>query len=105
MEAVLVFDGLDAFALQGPGQDHRRLTARLGGLAIGGVDRVDIVTVDLDRVPAERFGSSRVAGEIPAQHRLPRLTQAVDIDDRHQVVESLPAGVLERLPDRALGHL
>ena len=38
-------------------------------------------------------------------HRLAALAEAVDVDDRDQVVQALLAGVLDRLPDRALGHL
>ena len=48
---------------------------------------------------------ARVALHVPAQHRLARLAQAVDVDDRDQVVEPFPAGVLEGLPHRALGEL
>ena len=46
-----------------------------------------------------------VAVEVPADHRLARLPEAVDVDDRGQVVEAVEGGVLERLPHRALGHL
>ena len=38
-------------------------------------------------------------------HRLAALTEPVDVDDRDQVVQALHAGVLDGLPDRALGHL
>ena len=48
---------------------------------------------------------SRVAGRVPAEHRLAGLAEPVDVDDRDDVVQALPAGVLEGLPHRALGHL
>ena len=63
------------------------------------------MAVDRDRVPAERLGAPHVAVEVPADHRLARLAEPVDVDDRRQVVEAVEGGVLERLPDRALGHL
>jgi hypothetical protein len=38
-------------------------------------------------------------------HGLAPLSQAVDIDDHHEVVQALHAGMLDGLPDRSLGHL
>jgi hypothetical protein len=38
-------------------------------------------------------------------HRLAALAEPVDVEDHGQVVELPVGGVLERLPDRALGHL
>ena len=69
------------------------------------VDRVEVVAVELDRVPAERLRSRDVRVEIPADHRLAALAEPVDVDDRREVVELEVRGVLERLPHRALGHL
>ena len=69
------------------------------------VDRVVVVAVDRDRVPAERLGAADVGVEVPADHRLAGLAEPVDVDDRRQVVELLVRGVLEGLPHRALGHL
>ena len=57
------------------------------GLAVGGVDCLDVVAVDLDRVPAERLEPARVRGEVPAVHRLAALAEPVDVDDRGEVVE------------------
>ena len=81
-----------------------RLADRLR-LGVGALDRLDVVAVDRDRVPAEGLQAAHVGVEVPAQHRLARLAEAVDVEDRDQVVEALPAGVLDRLPHRALGHL
>ena len=100
-----ILDRLDALALLRAGDDHRRLAGRLARLGVGGVDRGVVVAVDRDRVPAERLGPLDVAVEVPADHRLARLPEAVDVDDRGQVVEAGEGGVLERLPHRALGHL
>ena len=103
--AGLVLDRLDALALLGLGDDRDRLADGVLGLGVGGLDRLDVVAVDRDRLPAERLDAADVAVEVPAEHRLARLAEAVDVDDRGDVVELLPAGVLEGLPHRALGHL
>ena len=100
-----VLDRLDALALLGAGDDRRRLALGRLGLRVGGLDLVDVVAVDLDRVPAEGLDPALVAVEVPAEHRLAGLAEAVDVDDRDDVVQALPAGVLEGLPHRALGHL
>ena len=65
--ARLVLDGLDALALLRAGDDRRRLAGRLLGVAVGGLDRVDVVAVDLDRVPAERLGAVAVARRGPSR--------------------------------------
>src|SRR5580765_4150184 len=103
--AFLVLDGLDALALDRAGDDHRRPSLRLLGLLVRAVDLLDLVTVDLDRVPAERACPFDVDAGVPADHRLAALTQPVDVDDRGQIVELVVRRMLERLPHRALGHL
>src|SRR5207248_1236234 len=75
------------------------------GLGVGGVDGGDVVAVADDRVPAEGPGPLGVGVEVPAVHGLARLAQAVDVDDGGDVVEAVVGGVLERLPDGALGDL
>ena len=103
--ALLVLDLLDALALDRLRHDHGRDARRLGRFRVRAVDRVDVVAVDLDRVPAEGFRPVRVRVEVPAVHRLAALAEPVDVDDRRQVVELLVGRVLERLPHRSLGHL
>ena len=105
VEAVLVLDRLHALALDRLGHDHGRRARRLEGLGVRGVDRLHVVAVDLDRMPAEGLRPLRVRVEIPAVHRLAALAEPVHVDDRDQVVELLVPGMLERLPHRALGHL
>ena len=100
-----ILDRLYAAALQCARHDRGRAALGRLRLGVGGLDRVDVVSVDHDRVPAERADPLGVALGVPAQHRLARLAEPVDVDDRDQVVEAFPAGVLERLPHRALGHL
>ena len=103
--AVLVLDGRDALAFQRAREDRRRPAGERLGVAVRPVDLLDVVAVDLDRVPAER---SRALGEHPGvtpDHRLAALAEAVDVDDRREVVERVVRGVLERLPHRSLGEL
>ncbi len=103
--AVLVLDLRVALALDRLGDDRGRLARRRLGLLVGRVDLLDVVAVDLDRVPAARFEPAREVGEVPAVHRLAALPEAVDVDDRRQVVERVVGAVLDRLPHRAFGHL
>ena len=104
MLVLLVLDRLDAGALLGAGEDHRR---RVGGqgLLVGFLDRGEVVAVDLVDVPAAGAGAGRQRGGVPLVHRRAALAEAVDVDDRDQVVEAGLAGVLEGLPHRALGEL
>jgi hypothetical protein len=69
------------------------------------MDLLDVVPVDLDRVPAESTEAVRVGREVPTVHRLAALPEPVHVDDRGQVVELVEGGVLGCLPHRALGHL
>ena len=105
MLAGLVLDGLDAAALQRARDDRGRPLADRLRLRVGALDLLDVVAVDRDRVPAEGAQAAHVGVEVPAEHGLARLAEAVDVEDRGQVVEALPGGVLDRLPHRALGHL
>jgi hypothetical protein len=52
VEAVLVLDRRDALALDRARDDRRRPAGRGLGLDVGAVDRLDVVAVDLDRMPA-----------------------------------------------------
>ena len=102
---VLVLDLLRALALDRPRDDHDGLPGELERLRVRAVDRLDVVAVDLDRVPAERARPVRVRVEVPAVHRLAALAEPVDVDDRDEVVQLVVGGVLECLPLRALGDL
>src|SRR5438034_950819 len=102
--AVLVLDLLHALALD-RARDDRGRPADADRLVVRTVDRLDVVSVDLDRVPAEGPRAIRVRVEIPAVHRLAALPEPVDVDDRDQVVELVERAVLERLPLRSFGDL
>ena len=105
MPAVLVLDGRYALALQRRGEDSRRPAGQRRGVRVRLVDRLDVVAVDLDRVPPERTRALGEDARVPPDHRLSALPEPVHVDDRREVVEAVVRGVLERLPHRALGQL
>src|SRR5579859_2588029 len=105
MPAILILDLWEALALHGPCDDQRRLPAPLDRFRIGGVDLLNVVSVNLDRAPAKRSRARRIRVAIPAQHRLAPLPKPVHIEDADQVVELVMATKLHRLPDRAFRHL
>ena len=105
VKPVAVLHGAHALALDRARDDRDRLAVARQRLLVGVVDLRDVVAVDLERAPPERLRPPRVGGGIPAQHRLAALAEAVDVDDRDQVVQRLVAGVVKGLPDRTLGHL
>jgi hypothetical protein len=92
--AFLIFDGRDAAALPGPGQDHGRRAVVAGRLAERAVDRGDVVPVDLQRVPAEGAEPGGVGGGVPAVPRGAALAEPVDVDNQRQVAEPAVAGLL-----------
>ena len=107
MPALLVLDLGEAAALDGPGQDHGRLVRRCRcGLGQGVVDR--------RRGRGRRSRSARqpnastrrrVGVEVPAELGRAALAEPVDVDDGGQVGQLVVRRLVERLPDRALGHL
>ena len=74
-------------------------------LGVRGVDRRDVVSVDLDRVPAVRSRTPREQITVPLVHRGASLAEPVHVEDRHQVVEPVERRRFHRLPHRALGRL
>ncbi len=95
----------DALALEGAGEDRGRLALGGLGLAVCPVDRVDVVAVHLDGVPAEGLEAAGVGVEVVAVPGRAALAEPVDVDDHGEVVQVLVPGVLGGLPDGALGHL
>ena len=105
MPAVLVLDGLHALALDRPRHDDGRAAGNLCRLPERAIDLLDVVAVDFDRVPAESACPFDVHAGVPSDHRLASLSQAVDVDDRGQVVEPVVPRVLEGFPHRAFRRL
>ncbi len=103
--ALLVLHGCDALSLQGGGEDRGRPVVSRGCFRVGAVDLLDVVTVDLDRMPSERARAAREHIGAAPGHRLAPLAEPVHVDDRRQVGEPVVRSVLERLPHRPFGHL
>ncbi len=103
--SLAVLHGRDALALEGAGDDRGGLSPGGQGLAVGTVDGVDVVAVDLDRVPSEGPETARVGVEVVAVPGGAALAEAVDVDDHGEVVEVLVPGVFGGLPHRSLGQL
>jgi hypothetical protein len=89
VSAVGVLDRLHPAALVGSSHDDRRPIGGHDRLLVGVVDRVDVVAVDLDRPPSAGLCAVAVGAQVPAVHGLAALAEAVDVDDRGQVVEVL----------------
>jgi len=89
--AGLVLEEGDAFALHRASDDCRRARGRARARERV-VDLREIVTIDDDRVPAERLRARRVCVGIPLELGRPALTKAIDVEDRGDVLESLEAG-------------
>src|SRR5439155_21569933 len=68
--ARLVLDLLDPFSLERLGDHDGRLPGGGDRFGVPAVDRLDIVAVDLDRVPAARLRAVGVRVEVPALHGL-----------------------------------
>ena len=102
--ALAVLDLVEAAALAGAGDDHRGLV-RLGGPGERAVDLAQVVAVDGHGVAAERLGPLDVRLGVPAQFGRAALAEAVDVDDRGQVPQPVVGGLVQRLPDGALGGL
>jgi hypothetical protein len=92
--------------------DHGRLAGwRRGGLRVGGEDLLQVVAVDLHRMPAEpvadlgqRDATERL-GAIEAVRRAggpPVLLKPVEVDDRGQVGQPVAPGPQHRLAHHAL---
>ena len=69
------------------------------------VDGGQVVAVDDEHPGAERRRAGGVAVQVPAQVGGAALAEPVDVDDRDQVGQLVVRGLVQRLPDGALGHL
>ncbi len=105
MPAVLILDERDPFAFQGPGDDHHRPAGGSGRLPAGLQHLVKIMAVDYQGLPAKGLGPAPIDLQIMAVHGFAPLSQTIDVDHCHQIVQLVMGGNLHGLPDRALGHL
>ena len=90
--------------LTGAGQNHGG-PVRVDRLGERLIDFAKIVSVDGDGAAAERLNPPGVRVQVPAQFGRAALAETVDVDDRGEVAQSVVAGLVERLPHRAFGHL
>ena len=102
--ALAVLDLVEPAALAGAGQDHGGPVG-FGRVAERFVDLAEVVPVDGDGVAAERLDPLGVRVQVPAELGGAALTEAVDVDDRGQLVQPVVGRLVERLPHRPLGHL
>jgi hypothetical protein len=104
--AFSVLDLGEAAALAGAGQDDGRLVpAQVAGLGHGPVDRRDVVAVDGEHPGPERGRPPVVGVQVPGKLGGTALAEPVDVDDGDEVGQLVVGGLVERFPDRPLGHL
>ena len=104
MPSLRPLDGAETPTLFRPRHDDRWPVGRRGGSAERGVDLLQVVSVDFERLPSERAGPLRVWAGLLPDHRRPALAQAVHVDHDDEVVQAEVGRVLERFPYRAFGH-
>ena len=104
--AFAVLDLRKTPALAGAGHDDGRLVAaQVARLGQRLVDGGQVVAVDDEDPGAERGRAGGVGVQVPAQLGGAALAEPVDVDDRDQVGQLVVRGLVQGLPDRALGHL
>ncbi len=103
--AVLALDRGHALAFERPGQNHGRVV--LGGLRGGKrvQQRLDVVAVHDERVPAERVPARGDLVHPMVELRVLALTEPVHVDYAAEVVELVKERHVSRFPHRAFGHL
>ncbi len=102
--SVGVDDLGEALPLTGAGEDDHRAVS-FGSLGQDLVNRGDVMPVDHECPAAERLDPTGVGVEVPAELGCATLTEAVDIHDRRQIRQLVVSRLVQRLPDRTLGHL
>ena len=102
--ALLVGEEGDAVPFLRPGDDEGRVVVG-DRVAVGEVDLLDVVAVDLRGAPAERLGPAPEHIPGPPVHRGTTLPEAVQVEDRGDVARAVERDRFHRLPDRALCHL
>ena len=103
--AVLPLDKRDALALDGAGEDHRRLSLDLARLVERVENRRQVVAVDDDRVPAERAPAALELLHVMLPHRRPALAEPVDVGEAAEAVEPVHRRDVGRFPHRPFRRL
>ncbi len=103
--AVLALRERHALPLNRPGENHCRLAFGPARLVERIEDRGEIVTVDHDRVPAERAPAARELLHVVLPHRRAALAEPVDVRDAAQVIQPIHRGDVRGFPDGAFRGL
>ena len=102
---VLVLEEGDAAPLERPGDDGERLVLHLARPGKGVADLAHVVAVHHRGLPPEGIQPLLVDVDVVLVHRGAALAEAVDVDDRAQVVQPVEGRELRGLPHRALRGL
>ena len=105
MPAVFALDRLDPFALDRAGDDRGRTALRRARGCERVEQRLDIVPVDDDRVPAERVPAPLDLRHVVIELCRTALAQTVDVDDGAQIVELVELRDVRRFPHRTFSDL
>ena len=87
------------------GDDHHRFVDGSRGRLVRSHNVGQRMTVNDDGLPAEGRETPVVCIEIAPIHRLPTLSQPVDVQHTDEIVQPVVDSNLNRLPLRTLGHL
>ncbi len=102
---VLVLEERDAAPLERPRDDRERLALHRARAGKGVADLAHVVAVHHRGLPSEGVEPLLVDVDVVLVHRRAALAEAVDVDDRAQVVEPVEGRELRGFPHRALGRL
>src|SRR5262249_61897445 len=96
--AFLVLDQAHALALLRPRDDQGRRVRGPRRFEVRAVDRLEVVAVDLARLPPERAGAPRVRRAVPAERRVAAVPEAVHGGDRDDGSQGLLLRGIRPLP-------
>ena len=103
MPSLPVCQKRHSVALFGSGQEGRGAALHPFGFFKGRYDLAEVVSIDGDGMPAKPGELPCVGLHVPTMHGLLALSQAIDIDDGHQVVQPVVTGHGRGLPHRPFG--
>src|SRR5579859_2445030 len=96
---LLVFEKRDASPFDRLRDNYDRTGRVVQSVGICAINRVEIVSIDFNRLPAKRASAGGVSGAIPAQVGLSTLTQSVHVQDGNQIIQRVMARVVKSLPN------
>src|SRR5437660_1595587 len=105
MPSLFILEERYAPPLHRLGDNERGLVALLLRLLISASYLLNIVAVYLNGVPAETTGTGGISAAVPFKLGWAALAEPVHVENAHQIVQLVVAGMVESLPYRAFGHL